>query len=94
MTSHRIRELDEALHFAQPTPGHRHEELLAGLLIYAYSAYGPAEGLRLLESWSARGTSSQAKARERLAELRSAWDLLKRRIAEGKLRPMNLRKPP
>jgi hypothetical protein len=83
--------LDEELLDGTPMPGERHHTLIhRGLLIYAWSAYGPDEGYELLKQWSTRGCD-QGKARERIAELRSAWKLLDRRISQGQITPMEIR---
>lgn len=90
----RTHRLADELLLGAPCPGDRHRLLTSGgLLIFAWSWFGPTEGLEILRRWSERGCDAK-KARERLSELDSAWRLLERRMATGDLAPMTFHHGP
>lgn len=90
----RTHRLAEELLLGTPPPGDRHRLLTrGGLLIFAWSWFGPTEGLEILRRWSERGCDAK-KARERLCELEAAWRLLARKMATGQLRPMTFHRNP
>ena len=90
----RTHRLADELLLGAPCPGDRHRLLTSGgLLIFAWSWFGPTEGLEVLRRWSERGCDAK-KARERLSELDSAWRLLERKMATGDLAPMTFHHGP
>ena len=90
----RTHRLADELLLGAPCPGDRHRLLTSGgLLIFAWSWFGPTEGLEVLRRWSERGCDAK-KARERLSELDSAWRLLDRKMATGDLAPMTFHHGP